>query len=190
MKFLNLGLLMLTLSFLSAQSGWAESLSRDEIRESIQETLKIRHPVQDPDWWRSLGAEASKIIQEMYNEKRPISEKIRLIEALALFEDPDTGVFLKNVYRDQPNRVAKEAAVRSIAASQGSKEKAFLENVLAKSNTNLKIRIAKSLDSSRQPGSARLVDDILKKENNSQIASSIRQHRDQVRAKLKNKPSR
>lgn len=165
----------------------AYSTTDEEIREKIHDTIKVRHPVDQPEWWRSLGSQAPHVIISMYNETSSTYEKIRLIEALAWFDDPAAVSFLKGVYEKSGNAILKEAALKSIAVSQNSNEQEFIDKGMKRSSSKAKVRIARAMERSGDPEKARLVDGILKNEKDPWVINQVReQRRDREKDRTRN----
>src|SRR4051812_42313460 len=112
----------------SITPAWA--LSESEIRSSIQSILKIRHPNESGEWWRALGPETPRIIVALYNEDGNIYHRIRLLDALAWFDDSTATQLLKQESQNEANQVIQSAALQSLATSQGGQEQEFLSKAM------------------------------------------------------------
>jgi len=155
-----------------------------ELQQEVEAMISLRHPPREAGsgaWWHSLGPHAAGVIRQMLSQNRPISEKIRLIEALSYFNDGESAEFLKKLYREGKSQVVQDAAVKALAASQGGKEAKFLESALGKSSSHLKIRVAQVMDDRGDRASVQFVERLMKKEKaNSQILAKIRRHRTEL----------
>ncbi|MEO5970631.1 MAG: HEAT repeat domain-containing protein [Bdellovibrionia bacterium] len=158
--------------------------SDNEIRASIEETLKIRHPDDTKDWWRSLGANTPKVIISIFKEDSMIYHQIRLVDALAWFDDPVAVDFLKEQALHHENTIVRRAAIRSIGLSQGVKEKAFLKQGLESSDPHTRLTTAKILNKLKDPAADRIVKDFLKTEKTDWISTTLKQRNNQKVNKL------
>lgn len=122
--------LVVLLGLWMALEGQLWAFNESEVRRSIEATIDMRHPSETADWWRSLGPHAPRIIMEMVQAEKRTYQKIRLIDGLAWFDDPQVVEFLKQVVDTHPDTALAYSALRSLAISQGEKQRAFLEKGL------------------------------------------------------------
>ena len=149
--------------------------SEGEIRTAIEATLKIRHPDETGDWWRSLGVNTPAIIISMFKEDNNIYRQIRLVDALAWFDNPTTVEFLKEQATHHDNNIVRRAANRSIGISQGVKEKAFLKRGLESSDPRTRLATAKLLNDLMDPAADRIVKEFLKTEKTNWISTTLKE---------------
>jgi hypothetical protein len=167
---------------------WASS--DEEIRNAIQVILKSRHPTENGEWWSSLGPNAPKIIMDLYSTDKSIYHKVRLMDALAWFDDAAAANFMKKEGQNQTNQVLKNSAINSLIRAQGLKEKDFISKVLKDRNPHTRETAAMALIDLEDPKAGALVESYLKKEKVPWIASKIHYHRkSQVSRKQKRLPA-
>jgi hypothetical protein len=158
--------------------------SEVEIRQAIQNVLKVRHPSESGNWWQSLGPTAPGIIISMYHESHSIYEKIRLVDSLAWFDDSAATHFLKNEAKNNPNRVIQSSAIRALSLSQGMKERDFLSQSLLNKDPVLRAETAKALSHISDPEADKMLGTFLAKEKNTRVSSEV----DSYRATLSRNP--
>jgi len=156
------------------QESWA--WTDGEIRESIEAILKVRHPNETRDWWRSLGAGTPRILISMFKAESSIYHQIRLVDAMAWFDDPAVVEFLKDQAAHHENESVRRAAIRSVGLSQGVKEKAFLKQSLESSDPHARLVAAKLLRDFKNPAADQIVNEHLKTEKANWVSTGIRQH--------------
>src|SRR5436305_8117694 len=113
--------ILLSLLLLMALPAGADS-STDAIQHQIESVLAQRHPTDTPEWWRSLGPPAPAVIISMYQNTSHIYHRLRLLGALAWFDDPVAVDFLKKQAESSGDDVVVSAAIKSVGISQGAKE--------------------------------------------------------------------
>ena len=117
-----------------------------EIEEAIRGVISERHPKDTADWWHALGPSTPKIILAMYEKSSQTYTKLRLIEALAWFSDDAASVeFLKQEADQTEEDVLRNAAVKSVGVSQGSKETEFVSKYLHHSDLQTRLVAAQTL---------------------------------------------
>jgi hypothetical protein len=151
--------------------------SDDEIRSTIEESLKMRHPEETPDWWRSLGRNAPKIMISIFRGDSNTYHQIRLVDALAWFDDVETVEFLKDQAANHRNTIVKRSAIRSVGLSQGIKEKKFLRRALESSDPHTRLATANLLNELKDPGADKLVNEFIKTEKIDWVSSPLKQRR-------------
>jgi hypothetical protein len=153
------------------------ALSDEEIQKSIQSILNVRHPQDSRQTWQSLGASAPRVIISLYQSSHSIYDKIRLIDGLAWFDDAATIEFLKKEAKENSNQVIQNSAIRSVALSQGMKEREFLSRSLASQSPIVRSETAKTLTRLHLPEADQLVKDYLGQEKDPAIVSKISRYR-------------
>lgn len=159
----------------SAISG--SKFTESEIRQKITNILSQRDPVDTPDWWRSLGPEATNVIISMHKTSRNTYHKIRLLQALAWFDDPVAAEYIKEQIRTSDNNVIKGAGIKTLGISQGEKELDYITNYLNDQDQQLRYAAAQTLkrmmqDYKSQKASMAL-DEYKKKEKTSWIIDKL-----------------
>lgn len=117
----------------------------DEIEKAIKQVLMERHPTDTKEWWQGLGPQTSKIVIRMHESTSNIYHRIRLLQALAWFDDAVSASFVKEQLKDSKNAVVQQAALRTLALSQGDKEVDTLSGYLSHSNPSVRLAAARSL---------------------------------------------
>jgi hypothetical protein len=148
-----------------------------EVRTLIEDTLKQRHPVDTKEWWQSLGRNSSKIIISIYKTDHSTYHQIRLINALAWFDEPGVVDFLKEQAVHHSNPIVKREALRSIGLSQGLKEKEFLQQGLESSDPHTRVATARLFKDFKDPAADQLLGNFLNHEKTDWVVTKVREHR-------------
>lgn len=126
-------------------SAVAFGMSEEKMREKIEQVISQRHPTDTPDWWRSLGPDAPPLIIKMHQQTDHIYKQLRLLEALAWFDDPEAQEFIRNQAMKTKNSVIRNAALRTLAYSQGARAIDFIEPFLKHSDDQTRLASAQAL---------------------------------------------
>ena len=126
-------------------SARAWSATDAELEKTISEALSVRHPTEGPDWWRSLGPTAPGVIIRMYEASDQIYQRLRLLEALAWFDDSASVEFLKLQADRTAYDVLRNAAIRSVGIARGAKEEEFVSQFLKHPDPQTRIAAAETL---------------------------------------------
>jgi len=112
----------------------AADLSESEIEAAITQTLKQRHPSDTPEWWKGLGPKAPAVIRRMYEQSRKTYHKVRLIQALGWFHDPENKDFIKEQVTNSDLAVVRNYGLRTLAIGFEDQEIEFLSKYLRHAN--------------------------------------------------------
>jgi hypothetical protein len=155
-----------------------EDRSNEAIRAKIQIVLKNRHPNETADFWRNLGpsSQVVPVITSMYQDNNNIYEKIRLMDALAWFNEPSATQFMKEEAENNSNRVIRSSAIRSVGLSQGTKEHDFFRKILKNSDPHIRAVAAEALIRMNDSKSDQIVDDAIKKEKIEWVTAKVKSH--------------
>ncbi len=115
------------------------------LKARLEEALRQRNVPRSAQWWTEQGAEVPGLLVQIYQENKGIRSRISAIEALRFFSDADTAVFLKKEALGASNLSVRRLALRSIALSQGLKEKAFFQEVFKDPNPQIRCAAAEAL---------------------------------------------
>ncbi len=115
------------------------------LEEKIQATIDQRHPTDTADWWRALGPDAVKTIIAMYDQTSQVYPRIRLIQGLGWFDDPDAVAFIKNQADNATDDVVRNASITSLSLSQGSREDDFIAKFLDNNDPQTRMTAALAL---------------------------------------------
>jgi hypothetical protein len=180
-KFLFWILISTQASIFGATAWGQEDSQKDlKIRESIQAILQVRHPTEDGNWWRSLGPQAPRIIMEMYENSTNIYHRVRLMNALAWFDNPDSAQFMKKEMNQTSNQVIRNSAIQSVIRSRGMKEKKFISTVLENENPQSRIAAAEALGMVEEPEAQEMVSKLMSKEKDTWVGHRITEQRRQT----------
>jgi hypothetical protein len=167
------GALIYFFCFLASPSLQAKSDA--EIEEAIQATLAQRHPTDTPDWWRDLGGSAPRIIINMYEKSDSTYHRIRLVEALGWFSDDDGALeFLKEEAERTQASVVRNAAVKSVGASQGPRELEFIGKYLGHADPQTRLAAAQTLKRMKDPRADLRLEQYVKEEKLGWIKAQIK----------------
>ena len=119
--------------------------SDTEIERLVKDEIKVRHPREEPEWWRGLGVNTPKIIIRLYKEEKQISHQMRLMQALSWFDTPEATEFLKEEAQRTDLKVIRTAAIRTIVNSQGVKELDFVSEFLSHAEVQTRLEAAKGI---------------------------------------------
>lgn len=132
---------------------WAKSAQ--EIEQEVRTAIQQRHPTDTPDWWRGLGPEAPGVLISLFQSSTKIYEKVRLLDALAWFDDPVATEFLKKQVRETNESALKMSALRSVGVSQGAEQADFLSRYLNDRDPQVRIVAARAIQTAAQNGDER-----------------------------------
>lgn len=99
--------------------GRAETYSPDQIKKAVEEAISQRHPKDTPEWWQGLGPQAPAVILEMAKETTHTYRRLRLLQALAFYDDSAARDYLKQTAESTDNSVFRGAAVKSYGLVTG-----------------------------------------------------------------------
>lgn len=116
-----------------------------QIRNEIQGLLGDRHPKAGAEWWQALGPGTPGVILQMLGEGPTLSDRIRLLQGLAWFDDPAATAALKTEAETTGSGVVRNAALRTLGISQGPKELEFLEKFLKHPDVQTRYATAEAL---------------------------------------------
>lgn len=170
--------------FFGLTEGTAFAKTEAEIRTAIEDAIAVRHPKDTLEWWRSLGPQTPKILIQMYSSSSHIYHRMRLLQALAAFDDPDAVAFLKQEASKTPDDVIRNAAIRAVGVSQGGKEREWLASQLEHSDPNTRIAAFEALRSSGDSLSRDLANRHLQKEKTDWARGKMKGESPSLPAKL------
>lgn len=173
MKYRFLVLLLASVLALGAsRSGFAYTDS--EIEELVMGSISELHPKASAEWWRSLGAGASRVMMKLYEKSTRIYHRLRLTEALAFFaDDPKVADFLKQQADSTPDDVIRHAVIRGIGATLGAKESDFLGKFLSHSDPDTRFEAAQALQKIDDPRAKTLLEKFRSEEKTPWILSRL-----------------
>lgn len=145
-----------------------------EIREAIQDAISQLHPTDTPEWWRSLGPTAPKIVISMYENTTHIYHRLRLIDALGFFDDPVAAEFAKQQALNTQDDVIRTASIRSVGRSQGAKEDEFLARFLQHPDPDTRLTAALALKQIGDPRALTLIEKFMKEERTPWVLSKFK----------------
>lgn len=119
--------------------------SSAEIEAMIEDVLAERHPTDQPNWWRALGANAPQIIIGMYENSSHTYQRLRLLQGLGAFDTPEAGQFLKRQAEEATDDVIRNTSIRSVGNSQGAKETEFIAKFLKNTDPQTRYAAAETL---------------------------------------------
>lgn len=129
------------------------NLDEGEIQKRIEQILSERHPSDDSQDWKSLGKNAPKVILKLIRKEEKVYRRIRLIQALAWFEDPEAVEFLKDTIQNSENRMFRDKAIQTYALSQGERSIGLIRPFLEAQNEHTRLLVARVFQSLAQSGS-------------------------------------
>ena len=144
-----------------------------QMRRAIQDVLSQRHPTEGEAWWRALGKNAPKVVTAMFKETEALYQKLRLVEALGYFDDPDAVKFLKSLFMSTTNSVVRQSVLRSLAMSQKMKEESFLTEALSDSDPHTRLAAALALRGTGEPNALTIVDNYKKGEKTAWVLTRL-----------------
>ncbi len=174
------------------------ALNETEIRDAVESAIRMNHPHENGNWWKSLGPKTPDILISLYRADATLYEKIRLIDGMAWFDTPEVVAFLKSEYESNSNDVIKTAAVRSIVISQGMKEETFINKALLSADPRMRMGIGKILSASWDPKARKRVERMIANEKTDWVLIKLKkqlkneQKKDEKKSALEkraNKPS-
>ncbi|PIR93238.1 hypothetical protein COT99_01805, partial [Candidatus Falkowbacteria bacterium CG10_big_fil_rev_8_21_14_0_10_43_10] len=121
------------------------SMTEEKLEEIIQFKISERHPTDTPDWWKRLGPDAPKVIMSMYGRTKKTYEQIRLLSALAWYDDAAALEFIKAQTQAATNETVRSAGIRTMGFSQGAKEADFIAKYLSHADPQTRLTAAKTL---------------------------------------------
>ncbi len=138
--------LILSLIFSAAAATSARAAASDsQIREQIQNVLMQLHPTDTAAWWQALGPAAPAVMIAMYDQESFVYHRLRLVQALAWFDDPAATAFLEKQAQDTPDDVIRNGAIQSLGTSQGAREDDFIAGFLSSSDPHTRLIAAQTL---------------------------------------------
>lgn len=164
--------LFLSLSLSLSSSAWSKTEA--EIEQAIQDVLAQRHPEDTPDWWRSLGRETPTIIIRMFEKSTDVYHKLRLVQALAWFDEPQAVDFVKTQAQSTEYGVIRNAAVKTVGVSRGKEEIDFISKFLSHSDIQTRFAAAEALKRIGDPMAEAKVNDYLQKEKAPWVAQKLK----------------
>lgn len=161
--------------FLSVLNQSTFAQSDAEIESSIESILLERHPTDTPEWWRALGQEAPRVILKMIEKNTETYRRLRLVEALAWFSgDSHTVEFLKQEAERTQDDVIRNAAIKGVGISQGTKEIDFISKYLKHSDPQTRYSAALALRGMEDVRARAVLDEYLKEEKASWIVDKVK----------------
>jgi hypothetical protein len=116
-----------------------------EIQAAIENVIMQYHPTDTASWWRSLGPDTPSVIQSMYDQQSFVYNRLRLVQALAWFDDPTATAFLEKVAQDSVDDVIRNGAIQSLGTSQGAREEDFVAGFLTSDDPQTRLVAAQAL---------------------------------------------
>lgn len=157
-----------------AGPGFAQTKSEAEIKEAIRQVFAERHPRDTREWWQHLGPGAPKVIMSLYESETEIYRRLRLVQGLGYcLEDPKTAEFLKGIADSSNESALKNAAIRSLGASQGARETEFIAKFLKSGDAQTRFTAAEALKRMGDPKATAILDAHMKEEKAPWISARL-----------------
>lgn len=137
--------MVFSLVFLMGGAWCLPALSQTTLELKIREIITQRHPTDTAETWQSLGEGAPQAMIAMYEKTPRVYERLRLLQGLGWFDDPDAVAFLKDQARQQDNSVFRRAAVDAVGRSQGVRESDFVKGFLDHPDPQTRLAAAQAL---------------------------------------------
>jgi hypothetical protein len=135
-----------------------------DLEEIIQDKISERHPTDTPAWWQSLGPEASHVMISLYDKTPGIYQRLRLVEALGWFHDPEAVAFLKRQAETNPEGVIRQGAIQSVGNAAGASETDFIAGFLTHDDPQTRISAGQALRKIATPKANSLLEKFYEKE--------------------------
>jgi hypothetical protein len=135
-----------------------------DLEEIIQEKISERHPTDTPAWWQNLGPEAPHVIISLYDKTQGIYQRLRLVEALGWFHDPEAVAFLKKQAESTQRDVIRIGAIKSVGNSAGSSETDFIAGFLSHDDPQTRVAAGQALRKIATPKANALLEKFYEKE--------------------------
>ncbi|OFZ53354.1 MAG: hypothetical protein A2428_10350 [Bdellovibrionales bacterium RIFOXYC1_FULL_54_43] len=155
-------------------SGGAWSATDAELEKTISEALSVRHPTEGADWWRSLGPNAPRVIIRMYEASDQIYQRLRLLEALAWFDDSTSVEFLKLQAERTADDVLRNAAIRSVGIARGANEEEFVSKFLKHPEPQTRLAAAETLKRMNDSRADKILEKYLNEEKTPWITARLK----------------
>jgi hypothetical protein len=143
------------------------------IREKVKDAVNARDVPRSAQWWTQLGPEGAVALREVFAESGRLHAKIRVLEAYRYFSDADSALFLRKAVLEQENAALRRIAILSLARSQGIREKATFETLLASADPFTRVAAALGLRLMPEPEAAQMLKDFLAQETVSWIVARL-----------------
>lgn len=177
--------ILLLISFYNlSNQAWA--WNDEELKNIIQNTIQMRHPRESGSWWRSLGPRAPKVIIQMYQGEGNIYYKLRLMDALAWFDDEDASFLIKKEIKNQTNQVIKNSAIFSLIQSQGLRERGLITQLLEGRNPHNRVVALRALKSLKNNAVQEFIKPYLVEEKDPGISSQANPKKIQKLMRIEN----
>jgi hypothetical protein len=137
-------LIFLSFIIMTNTSG-ARAATDVDTREKIQNVLSQLHPTDTPEWWRGLGPDAPGTIISMYEHESFVYHRLRLVQALAWFNDPAATAFLEKQANESNDDVIRNGAIQSLGTSSGPSEDDFIAGFLNHRDPQTRLVAAQAL---------------------------------------------
>lgn len=146
-----------------------------ETEQAIEAVLAERHPTDTAQWWRELGTNTPKIILKMIENTQETYRRLRLVEALAWFEEDSQAVeFLKQEADRTQEDVIRNASIKSVGLSQGVKELEFISKFLKHPDPQTRFAAAGALQGMKDPKAQARLEHYLKEEKATWITERLK----------------
>jgi hypothetical protein len=136
-----------------------------DLEEIIQEKISERHPTDTPAWWQSLGPDAPKVMMSMFERTTGTYPRLRLLDALGWFQDPDVIAFLKKQAENNKQGVLRNVAIRSVGNAAGASEVEFIGKFLTHEDPQTRTAAGQTLRKIQDPRATALLNKFYEKEN-------------------------
>ncbi len=138
--------------------------ANQDLEEIIQEKISERHPTDTPAWWQSLGPEAPKTMIALYEKAPGIYQRLRLVEALGWYQDPEALAFLKKLAESSTQDVIRNGSIRAIGNSAGASEVDFIGKFLDHEDPQTRVAAGQALRKIATPRANALLQKFYEKE--------------------------
>jgi hypothetical protein len=144
------------------------------LEEVIKEKISERHPTDTPSWWRSLGSEAPKVMISLYDQESGIYQRLRLVEALGWFNDPEAIAFLKKQSENASQDVIRNGAIRAVGNAAGASEVEFIGKFLDHEDPQTRVAAGQALRKFSDPQAVALLRKFYDKESLPWVKDRVR----------------
>ncbi|MFL5813864.1 MAG: HEAT repeat domain-containing protein [Bdellovibrionia bacterium] len=135
-----------------------------DLEEIIQEKISERHPTDTPVWWQSLGPEAPHAIIALYGKTQGIYQRLRLVEALGWYHDPEAIAFLKKQAESSQQDAIRNGAIQSVGNAAGASETDFIAGFLSHDDPQTRVAAGQALRKIATPKANTLLEKFYQKE--------------------------
>lgn len=149
--------------------------ANSSLEEVIQEKISERHPTDTPAWWQSLGPGAPHAMISLYDKTPGIYQRLRLVEALGWFHEPEAVEFLKKQAQATQQDVIRNGAIKSVGNAAGSSETDFIAGFLSHDDPQTRVAAGQALRKIATPKANSLLEKFYEKEQTPWVKDRIQE---------------